>query len=259
MWLVAHGGRVHARIVSRTALHPGQRHDFVIFFALSSFIVGSVLAVLADPGAHLLRLWAERRSGQTGVAIQNEDGVGRDGRFAPARRFLFFFSYALVNRTLNLWFPRIRSKWPTNRASRCSTNWLRHGHATRRNEARRRRAIASRRGRARFATPTADRRRRHPDVGRGRSASRDGTCSNRPSSVQCDASGKFGRPRNGSARRMRDALPNGDGSLAARRTVLSSRAKRSVQWAARSFVGADQFRLTFLQRYDRHRKANSHV
>ncbi len=54
----------------------------------------------------LLRLWAERRSGQLGSRFKVKMVMGAMGMSLLPVVFLFFFSYALVNRTLNLWFPR---------------------------------------------------------------------------------------------------------------------------------------------------------
>ena len=54
----------------------------------------------------LLRLWAERRSGQLGSRFKGKMVIGAMGISLLPVVFLFFFSYALVNRTLNLWFPR---------------------------------------------------------------------------------------------------------------------------------------------------------
>jgi two-component system nitrogen regulation sensor histidine kinase NtrY len=54
----------------------------------------------------LLKIWAERRSGQMGSRFKVKMVMGAMGVSLLPIVFLFFFSYALVNRTLNLWFPR---------------------------------------------------------------------------------------------------------------------------------------------------------
>ena len=54
----------------------------------------------------LVRLWAERRSGQMGSRFKVKMVLGAMGVSLLPVVFLFFFSYALVNRTLNSWFPR---------------------------------------------------------------------------------------------------------------------------------------------------------
>src|SRR6202042_288522 len=54
----------------------------------------------------LLRMWAERRSGQMGSRFKTKMVLGAMGVSLLPVVFMFFFSYALVNRTLNAWFPR---------------------------------------------------------------------------------------------------------------------------------------------------------
>ena len=54
----------------------------------------------------LVRLWAERRSGQMGSRFKVKMVLGAMGISLLPVVFMFFFSYALVNRTLNAWFPR---------------------------------------------------------------------------------------------------------------------------------------------------------
>ncbi len=54
----------------------------------------------------LVKLWAERRSGQLGSRFKVQMVLGATGVSLLPVVFLFFFSYALVNRTLNAWFPK---------------------------------------------------------------------------------------------------------------------------------------------------------
>ena len=54
----------------------------------------------------LVRLWTERRSGQMGSRFKVKMVLGAMGVSLLPVVFLFIFSYAMVNRTLNAWFPR---------------------------------------------------------------------------------------------------------------------------------------------------------
>ncbi len=85
---------------------PGRRSSFLILFALSTFIAAALLVFTLILSRSLLRLWAERRSGQLGSRFKGKMVIGAMGISLLPVVFLFFFSYALVNRTLNLWFPR---------------------------------------------------------------------------------------------------------------------------------------------------------
>jgi two-component system, NtrC family, nitrogen regulation sensor histidine kinase NtrY len=87
-------------------LHPEQGNAFVIFFALSTIIAAALLVLTLVLTRVLLRLWAERRAGHLGSRFKVKMVMGAMGVALLPVVFLFFFSYALVNRTLNLWFPR---------------------------------------------------------------------------------------------------------------------------------------------------------
>ena len=87
-------------------LHPEEGSAFVILFALSTVIVAALLVFTLILSRSLLRLWAERRSGQMGSRFKVKMVLGAMGISLLPVVFLFFFSYALVNRTLNVWFPR---------------------------------------------------------------------------------------------------------------------------------------------------------
>jgi PAS domain S-box-containing protein len=90
----------------RIPLHPEEEDSFLILFALSTFIAAAFLVFTLILSRSLLRLWAERRSGQLGSRFKGKMVIGAMGISLLPVVFLFFFSYALVNRTLNLWFPR---------------------------------------------------------------------------------------------------------------------------------------------------------
>jgi two-component system, NtrC family, nitrogen regulation sensor histidine kinase NtrY len=83
-----------------------QGNDVVILYALSTFIFALLLVFSLILARSLLRLWAERRSGQMGSRFKVKMVLGAMGVSLLPVVFLFFFSYALVNRTLNMWFPR---------------------------------------------------------------------------------------------------------------------------------------------------------
>ena len=90
----------------RAPLEPDQRVAFPVFFALSTLIAAALLVFTLILARTLLRLWTERRSGQLGSRFKVKMVLGAMGVSLLPVVFLFFFSYALVNRTLNLWFPR---------------------------------------------------------------------------------------------------------------------------------------------------------
>jgi nitrogen fixation/metabolism regulation signal transduction histidine kinase len=83
-----------------------QGNDVVILYAISTFIFALLLVFSLILARSLLRLWAERRSGQMGSRFKVKMVLGAMGVSLLPVVFLFFFSYALVNRTLNMWFPR---------------------------------------------------------------------------------------------------------------------------------------------------------
>ena len=90
----------------RSPLQPDQRYDFPIFFALTTLIAAALLVFALILARSLVRLWVERRSGQLGSRFKVKMVLGAMGVSLLPVVFLFFYSYALVNRTLNLWFPR---------------------------------------------------------------------------------------------------------------------------------------------------------
>jgi two-component system nitrogen regulation sensor histidine kinase NtrY len=77
-----------------------------ILYALSTFIVAALLVFGLILTRSILRLWAERRAHQPGSRFKTKMVLGAiTVSFLPVV-FLFFVSYALLNRTLVLWFPR---------------------------------------------------------------------------------------------------------------------------------------------------------
>jgi two-component system, NtrC family, nitrogen regulation sensor histidine kinase NtrY len=89
----------------KAPVHP-QPENVLAFFALSTFtfiaflVFGSVLA------RSIVRLWTESRAGRLGSRFKTKMVLGAIGISLLPIVFLFFVSYALVNRTLNLWFPK---------------------------------------------------------------------------------------------------------------------------------------------------------
>src|SRR5260370_38193699 len=56
-------------------------------------------------GRALVRLWVERRAEQLGSRFKTKMVLGAMAVSLLPLGFLFFISYALMNRTLNRWFP----------------------------------------------------------------------------------------------------------------------------------------------------------
>ncbi|MGA8142901.1 MAG: ATP-binding protein [Candidatus Acidiferrales bacterium] len=89
-----------------TPFHPEQGNEFVALFALSTFLGAALLVFGLILVRSLVRMATERRAGQMGSRFKTKMVVGAMGVSLLPVVFMFFFSYALVNRTLNAWFPR---------------------------------------------------------------------------------------------------------------------------------------------------------
>jgi PAS domain S-box-containing protein len=87
-------------------VQPKNEGDFVVFFSLAMFIAIALLVFGLILLRSILRLSAERRAGQLGSRFKTKMVLGAMGVSLLPVLFLFFFSYALVNRTMNIWFPR---------------------------------------------------------------------------------------------------------------------------------------------------------
>jgi len=85
---------------------PEQGSQFAFFFALATFIAIALLVFGLILTRALVRTLAERRAGRIGSRFKTKMVLGAMGVSLLPLIFLFFFSYALVNRTLNNWFPR---------------------------------------------------------------------------------------------------------------------------------------------------------
>ncbi len=85
---------------------PFQPTDQVVLYALSTFLVAALLVFLFILLRTLVRLVAERLAHKPGSRFKTKMVLGAIAvSFLPVI-FLFFVSYALLNRTLVLWFPR---------------------------------------------------------------------------------------------------------------------------------------------------------
>ena len=89
----------------RVPLEPQAWNQVVVLYALSTFIVVALMVFGMVLGRTLLNLWAERRAEQTGSRFKIKMVLGAMAVSLLPMVFLFFISYALMNRTLNRWFP----------------------------------------------------------------------------------------------------------------------------------------------------------
>jgi two-component system, NtrC family, nitrogen regulation sensor histidine kinase NtrY len=87
-------------------VHPEQGNGFVILLAVSIFLGASLLVFTLILIRSLIRTWAERRAGHLGSRFKVKMVLGAMGVSLLPVVFLFFFSYAIVNRTLGTWFPK---------------------------------------------------------------------------------------------------------------------------------------------------------
>ncbi len=85
---------------------PFEPTDQVVLYALSTFLVAALLVFVFILARTLVRLAAERLAHKPGSRFKTKMVLGAIAvSFLPVI-FLFFVSYALLNRTLVLWFPR---------------------------------------------------------------------------------------------------------------------------------------------------------
>lgn len=84
---------------------PERGNEFFIFFAVSTLLAAALLVFSLILTRSLIRVWAERRSRQLGSRFKVKMVLGAMSISLLPILFLFFVSYALVNRTLNTWFP----------------------------------------------------------------------------------------------------------------------------------------------------------
>ena len=85
---------------------PFEPTDQVVLYALSMFLVAALVVFLFILARTLVRLGAERMAKKPGSRFKTKMVLGAIAvSFLPVI-VLFFVSYALLNRTLVLWFPR---------------------------------------------------------------------------------------------------------------------------------------------------------
>ena len=87
-------------------VEPRDWQQVLVLYALSTFIVAALLVFGSILGRSLFRLWFERLARKPGSRFKTKMVMGAIAVSFLPLVFLFFVSYALVNRTLVLWFPR---------------------------------------------------------------------------------------------------------------------------------------------------------
>src|SRR5579864_1745723 len=87
-------------------VHPQSSSEFAILFSLTVFTFIVFLVFLFILIRSVVRLWIEHRAGILGSRFKTKMVLGAMGISLLPVVFLFFFSYALVNRTMNIWFPK---------------------------------------------------------------------------------------------------------------------------------------------------------
>lgn len=85
---------------------PRRWNEVVVLYAVSTFIVAALLVFGLILTRSLLRLWIERRTAQLGSRFKTKMVLGAMAISLLPVVFMFFISYALLNRTLGRWFPR---------------------------------------------------------------------------------------------------------------------------------------------------------
>ena len=89
---------------------PVQSRDWqqvlILLFPLSLFIFTALVVFGSILGRSLIRLWFERRAQKPGSRFKTKMVMGAIAVSYLPLVFLFFVSYALLNRSLVLWFPR---------------------------------------------------------------------------------------------------------------------------------------------------------
>src|SRR6202163_80578 len=85
---------------------PRAWDEVVVLYALSTFIVAALMVFGLILGRTLVHLWMERRANQLGSRFKTKMVLGAMAVSLLPLIFMFFISYALMNRTLNRWFPR---------------------------------------------------------------------------------------------------------------------------------------------------------
>jgi len=87
-------------------LEPSSWREVIALASVSSFIIAALLIFLLILARGIVRLWAERSKDQLGARFKTKMVVGAMAISLLPVIFMFFISYALLNRTLGRWFPR---------------------------------------------------------------------------------------------------------------------------------------------------------
>jgi two-component system nitrogen regulation sensor histidine kinase NtrY len=87
-------------------IEPRSWREVMALYAVSSFITAALLVFGLILTRSVVRLWAERRKEQLGARFKTKMVVGAMAISLLPVVFMFFVSYALLNRTLGRWFPR---------------------------------------------------------------------------------------------------------------------------------------------------------
>jgi two-component system nitrogen regulation sensor histidine kinase NtrY len=86
--------------------NPEGVNEYIIVVPLVAFIVSAFLIFGLILARNLLRLRLERKAGILGSRFKTKMVLGATGVSLLPILFMFFVGYALVNRTMNIWFPR---------------------------------------------------------------------------------------------------------------------------------------------------------
>src|SRR5580700_11347761 len=87
-------------------IEPSSWREVIALYAVSSIIVAALLVFSLILIRSLVRLWTERSKQQLGARFKTKMVLGAVAVSLLPVIFMFFVSYALLNRTLGRWFPR---------------------------------------------------------------------------------------------------------------------------------------------------------
>ena len=87
-------------------VEPKSWRAMMALYAVSSLITAALLVFGLILARTIVRLWVERRREQLGARFKTKMVVGATAISLLPIVFMFFVSYSLINRSLQLWFPR---------------------------------------------------------------------------------------------------------------------------------------------------------
>src|ERR1700740_2705165 len=87
-------------------LEPKSWREVIALWAVSSFIIAALLIFGLIVMRNIVRLLVERSKEQLGARFKTKMVMGAWAVSLLPVIFMFFISYALLNRTLGRWFPR---------------------------------------------------------------------------------------------------------------------------------------------------------